>query len=470
MKKIELLVYAVSVTAAFIACSKIDQPVEEISIPSDPPKEWKVSIQATKGDANETKALSENGNTITASWKEGDVVYICNNNYDYGQLKAQSDGDVTMLSGTVTRTMTVGKTYTLRYLQKGENYLYLCTQKGTLEDIAKNHDMAEATVTVKSIDGDKVVFEETSVQFESKVSITKFTFDRKIKGLTIFCSNLKTYVRPGYTANYGHVFLNLTEEVQTIYVAMSTLEAKKATYLFLAKGTDDLYYSASKKAQLENGKNYTASVNLLYYPDCVDLGIDRGGHSICWGTRNLGASGPGQIGDYYAWAETAPKSTYSWDNYAYGSYTLLTKYNDRSDLGVVDNRYSLEPGDDAATVKLGASWRMPSLDDFKDLLNSDKVEKMLTYCDGRWGYCFHSLISGHTDKFIFLPVTRGYVKEGSSTNTNWGCYWSNQIEQSSWTSSSFANYLKIQNSIYSSPETGMMERAYGLAVRAVHVE
>ena len=475
MKKINTLASAVSVILAFTACSGIglqkDEPVSSAKEEIESPKVWKASIKATKGsDEAKTKALSEVGGSLNALWEAGDVVYISDSNYEYGSLTAQSGGLNTTLSGTITRTMKVGKTYTLRYLQKGQDYLYLPNQKGTLEDIAKNHDMSEATVTVKSIDGDNIVFNESEVQFESKISITKFTFNTNIKNVTIFSSNLKTYVRPGYSANYGFVDVNTTEETSTVYVAMSYLEAKKAVFLFMAKSADGTYFTAAKKVQLENGKYYKTNVNLQAMPDYVDLGIDRDGHSVCWGTKNLGSTRPGGAGTYYAWAETSSKTTYSWDNYAYGSYSWITKYDpDRPDQGVVDGLASLLPEDDAATQSLGDGWRTPSLNDFNDLLNASNVEKILSYADGRWGYCFHSIIDGYTSKFIFMPVF-GYYKEASLTDAGYGYYWSNKIDQMSWTSSSFANVLKFSNSYYSSPETSRMERAYGLLIRPVYIQ
>ena len=46
----------------------------------------------------------------------------------------------------------------------------------------------------------------------------------------------------------------------------------------------------------------------------VDLGLPSG---LLWCSHNVGATNPEEYGDYYAWGETAPKSTYSWDTYKY---------------------------------------------------------------------------------------------------------------------------------------------------------
>lgn len=466
MKKYYTLIRTLAFAVILTGCGKIEP--ETSSEPKESPREWKVSIQAST--SNGTKALSESGNTISAAWEAGDVVYICNSSNTFGQMTAESSGTVTTLSGTVTKTMTAGKTYTLRYLQKGENLLNLRSQKGTLADLAKNHDMAEATVTVKNVNGTEVVFEENTVNFESKISIVKFTFDRVINYVSVICSNLKTYVRPGYSSNYSFIEVNPEEATQNVYVAMSTLEAQKSIFLFLAKDANGFYYIAAKRAQVENGKNYGVNVSLRSMPDYVDLGIVRDGKSVCWGTKNLGASSPGEAGNYYAWAETSTKTSYSWDNYAYGSYSWITKYDpDRPDQGVVDGLASLLPEDDAATSALGEKWRTPSLNDFNDLLNSANTEAILSGAYGRWGYTFLSKIDGYTGRFIFLPVG-GYYKDDTRQDGGNGYYWSRQIDQTSWTSSSFANTFKFSNSIYSSPSTSRMERAYGLSVRPVYIQ
>ena len=81
----------------------------------------------------------------------------------------------------------------------------------------------------------------------------------------------------------------------------------------------------------------------------VDLGLPSG---TLWADRNIGADSPEGYGDYFAWGETRPKSTYSWSTYKYckGSYDTMTKYCTDSSRGTVDNKTVLEAADDAAIV------------------------------------------------------------------------------------------------------------------------
>ena len=49
----------------------------------------------------------------------------------------------------------------------------------------------------------------------------------------------------------------------------------------------------------------------------VDLGLQSG---TLWATTNIGAEDPADVGDYFAYGEIVPKSTYSWENYNLGYY------------------------------------------------------------------------------------------------------------------------------------------------------
>ena len=93
----------------------------------------------------------------------------------------------------------------------------------------------------------------------------------------------------------------------------------------------------------------------------VDLGLPSG---TKWATCNVGASNPQEYGNYYAWGEVKPKSTYNWRTYKYSSSNgQLTKYNIESRYGrngFADGKTMLELEDDAAYFNWGGKWRMPT--------------------------------------------------------------------------------------------------------------
>ena len=124
--------------------------------------------------------------------------------------------------------------------------------------------------------------------------------------------------------------------------------------------------------------------------EAVDLGL-----SVLWSSVNLGARLPEEPGNYYAWGETDIKDLYSWDNYKWWNGESITKYSDSPN-------HELYPEDDAATVSLGDTWRIPTESEWNELRNN---------CDwtfvnsGITGFLVTSRVSGYTDKSIFLPLS-----------------------------------------------------------------
>ena len=154
----------------------------------------------------------------------------------------------------------------------------------------------------------------------------------------------------------------------------------------------------------------------------VDLGL-----SVKWATCNVGANKPEEYGDYFAWGETEPKSTYDWSNYKWcnGSYKTLTKYNNSSSYGTVDNKTTLDLSDDAARANWGGSWRMPTDAELTEL--REQCTWTWTTQNGVYGYKVTSKKSGYTSKSIFLPAA-GY-RYGSSLDYagSGGLYWSSSL-------------------------------------------
>ena len=100
----------------------------------------------------------------------------------------------------------------------------------------------------------------------------------------------------------------------------------------------------------------------------VDLGLPSG---LKWATCNVDATTPEEYGGYYAWGETEEKENYCWNTYKWcnDSLSTLTKYCTDDSYGIiVDNKTILDPEDDVAHVKWGGSWRMPTIDEYKELI------------------------------------------------------------------------------------------------------
>ena len=155
----------------------------------------------------------------------------------------------------------------------------------------------------------------------------------------------------------------------------------------------------------------------------VDLGLPSG---TLWATCNIGSSSPEEYGDYFAWGEIegyhSGKTYFSWSTHKWcnGSYNSLTKYNTKNSLGTVDNKTELDLDDDAAYVNWGAAWRMPSLEQFKELINSKYTTTTWTTLNGVYGRKITSKKNGNS---IFLPAAGGRSNSSYSAGSG-GCYWS----------------------------------------------
>lgn len=117
----------------------------------------------------------------------------------------------------------------------------------------------------------------------------------------------------------------------------------------------------------------------------VDLGL-----SVKWAACNLGAEQPYEFGDYYAWGETERKDLYTDDNYKFGRDSVFSKYGS-------DNKVSLDPEDDAATVILGYPYRMPDINEINELNNK------CTWTSSSLHGISGVKITGPNGNSIFLP-------------------------------------------------------------------
>ena len=207
----------------------------------------------------------------------------------------------------------------------------------------------------------------------------------------------------------------------------------------------------------------------------VDLGLPSG---LKWAKCNLGASKPSDYGDYYAWGETAPKADYTWATYKWmqagqSDWKYITKYTfadgktggiwyDSDGNFIGDNLTTLRPADDAATQQLGSPWRMPTVDEQKELIT--KCTWTWTTQDGVNGY----QVDGPNGNAIFLPAA-GY-RSGSALGSagSRGFYLSNSHSSHSSYSSS-RNDVVFRIYFYSNGQHSMDTylRCLGFSVRPV---
>lgn len=209
---------------------------------------------------------------------------------------------------------------------------------------------------------------------------------------------------------------------------------------------------------IDGGFTATCSVTVNAARTAVDLGLPSGRK---WATFNLGATAPEEYGDYYAWGETEPDSDYSWASYRWcdnGNGSVLTRYNTKG-YGTVDHRtdficYGYE--DDAARASWGDGWRMPTIDEWKELI--DNCTSTWTTRNGVTG----DLLTGPNGNSIFLPAA-GYRRNSNSYRVGTTCdYWSSSLDKYTPTGAMGLNVSASDMSY-----DGYYHRYLGLAVRPV---
>jgi uncharacterized protein YjdB len=193
-------------------------------------------------------------------------------------------------------------------------------------------------------------------------------------------------------------------------------------------------------------------------PEYVDLGL-----SVNWATFNVGASSPEESGGYYAWGETETKSSYSWSSYKYsnGTSEQLTKYcsvGTWGNNGFTDDKTVLDPEDDAAHVNWGGEWRMPTKDEWNELVMNTNVDTVTL--NGVQGMLFTSKLPGHTDKSIFIPNT-GFRRGTGLFGSDGKYYWTSSLD----TGSLYMSYFAYEPRTLGGVAYG--DRQFGYCVRPV---
>lgn len=195
-------------------------------------------------------------------------------------------------------------------------------------------------------------------------------------------------------------------------------------------------------------------------PEYVDLGLPSG---TLWATCNLGSRTPYDYYNPYAWGETSTKSVFDWSIYDYsnGTSNTLTKYCSMSQYGnngFTDTLTVLEASDDAATVNLGPNWRIPTIEEFNELItNCTRQWSSINYVDGVY-------FIGPNGNKIFLPLAEVlYDDDVYTPNFDEAYYWTSTLNTENPSSAACMFYNR---------NTCVVEwygRAYGMAIRPVYV-
>ena len=308
-----------------------------------------------------------------------------------------------------------------------------------------------------------------------------FTFDWSVSSESNFDWLIVTLdgtqiLKKSGTANgtYTHEF---TESGVYTFVAQYTKDSSSSSGSDQAKITNATITipetTAGKKGDVDGDgsidvADVTEVVNIILNPDndddtpttdsrAVDLGL-----SVKWASCNVGATAPEEYGGYYAWGETEEKSEYSWSTYKYwrdkdgnGRYDYNASTSELTNIGsnISGTQY------DAATVKWGGSWRMPT---------KAEQDELRTKCTWQWttlnsvnGY----RVTGPNGNSIFLPATgiSGGQFSTGFLQGSFGFYWSGSLSTDGYDNRAYN--MNFGKGNYDFDEVD--ERCTGLAIRPV---
>lgn len=194
----------------------------------------------------------------------------------------------------------------------------------------------------------------------------------------------------------------------------------------------DWNYDASQTNfdALKSGKNYMAypvikimgkelradsatsfALSLLTCPDnnhphAIDLGLPSG---LKWCCSNVDAKNPGGSGGFYSWGETKEKEKYTWR-----TYFKVNKTNNGADFfayNIAGTEY------DVAHVKMGGTWRMPTVYEYCELMDNCNVEYT------NWSSDIGFKLTATNGGSIFVPLAGAKNENGIVGKTTWGFYW-----------------------------------------------
>ncbi len=255
----------------------------------------------------------------------------------------------------------------------------------------------------------------------------------------------------------------ITSEIGTLQDSTGTYGADYQSEITLVVTPNNGYtFKQWSDGNTDNPRTIVVTQNIVLTAVCeetivvfeaVDLGLPSG---TLWANMNVGATAPYEYGNYYAWGETETKGIYTWNNYKYGTEGNLTKYN------ATDGLTTLESTDDAASVNLGGTWRMPTDDELTELIEN---------CTWTWtdnyngtGVAGQIVTSNTNSNSIFLPASGYRISNDVSFLGSNGYYWSSSL-----------NTTKNARNVYLSSDNVSMDyfigyRYTGVSVRPVKTQ
>ena len=178
----------------------------------------------------------------------------------------------------------------------------------------------------------------------------------------------------------------------------------------------------------------------------VDMGLPSG---LLWAQKNLGAESDTDYGDYFSWGNTEGHAEGSGYDFSQAVYNATPAASISADLSGEN---------DAATVILGSDFRIPTSEEFSELIENSNIQFVSGGKTNAY-FIFTSKINGNTLKF---PAAGVYVGTSLGNSDDIGNYIS-------------STYNESRDTIYIASLTSLQEyqiwdrgaRYYGYPIRPV---
>ena len=454
MKKTGIIAMALAFFIVLTQCKK-EQPT--------PANEGKTVAISLEIKANANTRIDVNTGTGEVTYGSGDKVYVASGGKYVGTLTHNG----TNFGGTITNP-TVGEPlyfYFLGNIEPEETLTagYTTSCSVSISDQTQHMPVIEYAPSNETYDSGTTTF---TAMLLNKCALVKFNVTTASDAPTCitgfnnmvsisFSENSFDYSKEGT----GIIKLGAgSGEKYAILLPQDALEAGEVGCAYSEditfKGTRGAVPALAENVYLTSGIGVLVATAIDFEYEVVDLGLPSG---LLWASCNVGASSPEEYGVYFAWGETQPKDYYDWSTYQYcgdyGDYDAeMTKYYDE------DGLTTLLPEDDAATANWGFGWRMPTSEEWEELLDNTTTE--WTEQNGVNGM----LLTAPNGNSLFLPAAGNRYQDFD----NWvdlGVYgWSSSLDLSgSWGQRAIVfNYTQEYGL-----EIRGVQRRFGLPVRPV---
>lgn len=251
----------------FAACSSDDN---EILTPEQPAKAGGIPFTATIsiGEGATTRALTESGKELVATWAEGDKVALIHNSVSDEMEVNSVSGGVATITGTITNSPSNGAAVTIIYPSTAADGTsgdvksdLLYTQDGTLATIASKYDVRKGTGTLKVSGGAASLSSDVSLTNQN--AIFKFTV-QDLSGTAKSVSEFKVSNASGDVL----ATVTLASATSELYVALPALSA--GNYWFSATADSKPYIAkATVSAATTAGNYYQSTVKMATLGDLM---------------------------------------------------------------------------------------------------------------------------------------------------------------------------------------------------------